>query len=1622
MGADNTKTDEQYAVAVPEGFVLQEEVSVPDPEISGSIDSALTPISPELEARIAETQGVPAEPVEAEPQGIEYAVEVPEGFVLQTEDIFEGIGAGAEEIRQAPEPSILDRAQQLFRDFKEGGPEGRAKRADLVVTMANKLSLPVSFVDKNLDSIMSNPKLTSIRKPFTAEEKKKIAFTQSAIEGLTFGVFDPDEVIQREFPVQAAAGAVTGGVAIFLTTGGVLKALGLGGVAVRAGLKGEAIFAAAPRFLPPAIMTGSTFATVGGIREAVEQVEKKDINPLKLGGEIMLSFGEGFGLGFAGQSVGQGRRVLMAAGLGYVSGKTRGHSNEEAAVQGAIWGGIEVFGGIGRDQNLKNRAIIDLRDRLATYAKKVKPDMSVARSVVEAHKYMNRLARSMGVSLDEALTKTPIKYLERASKHFVKLIKDFKGTKGVNALDLGAQDLAKEAAKLPVKTAGPMKGKFTAAEKGAVKEVLDLVSFFEPTQKVRTEEGLKILAGGFPEDLGKKGYSTKDLEAVAAKVEAGKPLTERQTGIFNDMMAVADKAGLLLPTQQGAPSGVLASVEPIEDIPAFKNTEAAEAFGKAATPAQVQALQNQQVKLQTEFDNLMDAGKENEALLLASGQKQFVNEALKVVKPLAAAGEPSLGPVSKGEVAKPILNQNQLKKIQKKKDIKLKQEDIGDLPTAHKVLSQLIRQRRAEIDTGNFLTNKFVNQLEQQLTPEQEMMIPFIIEGTDMPKEVEEIFNLPGLVERFNQQKELLKPIAKQVSEHFNEGWAFMQENMDQMTAQEIENYVTHFWNLPKQPKHKGKKHGRAEIVNWFVTRNKFLKKRVIATYAEGIRLGYKPKTLNITELIKVHDNIMIKSIANQKLVKQLMNLRANGVPLIERVDKAPIDWVYFPHPALQKALFIPGAPKRGEKVSNDLIVIMNELGLAIGRRLSPTVFGRPSRTLGVFRLGKRPPEIALRRFFETRTLAHEIGHFIDSKLRLGESFVNRFKDEIYALNRERIEKFRGQPGPYGQEYAESVEEQIAEFFAFLFADTQKAYDVAPNATSFMLKMLRTDGTLSRLVDLNFENNAKVTLEEQLNVLTKLPVKVHPDLAKPLKVVFDERFNHPVINAYEAINGVLKKTELSFSLFHHFALGETSVAMIGPKRTFNIAFNPKRVYKALAEGQYDVFLKEEVALDAIESGVQFGATADIPVKKIQKALDDFATATKNKAILGKAAEYLATFNKVWDKALWNYYHDALKLYAYEHLITKIDPNGNIKKQKEEIAQIVNDTFGGQNWELLMVTPKTLQLASWGLLSPDWTTSTVRQGMALTGAGAIHKETKPLRAKIGQFFWLKAFLYFGVGINLLNVATRKYDQSKNPGKYKGFDSLVDFTLLGNSIGHKTHIFAGRFEDGSERYIRWGKQFREVPELIVDDLSINPFSATVKKIGSKVAPVPQALSLITTGHTLSGFEVRDISEAEGWSRTFATVKQLLKTPLPFASRNIIEEGKEFAITDLAMPSSKGMTRAKAIRLYKIGIERSDERIMKEVFTSAIMNGLPAASLMQAASSSIKAEKTIELKRNLRSIEQVEKALKSVKDIKDKERLLKMRMRMLTDEAEVKVIIEGLDLFNLRMSEIKAEFGID
>ncbi len=850
-----------------------------------------------------------------------------------------------------------------------------------------------------------------------------------------------------------------------------------------------------------------------------------------------------------------------------------------------------------------------------------------------------------------------------------------------------------------------------------------------------------------------------------------------------------------------------------------------------------------------------------------------------------------------------------------------------------------------------FESSKEINDVKIALPKMKDReVIPFLMERTGVPSQLGRP-DLEALIKDPARKQELTK-VAEKAKKHFKKSWDYMQEHIKDFDAQEIENYVTHIWDIPKS-KVRG-------AVNWFATRNPFLKKRFIDTYKKGIELGYKPKTLDIAEIMNIHDQYVIKTTENIKLIEGLKKLQdESGTNLILRSDKAPDDWIVSDHPILKRAMVV-GMAKVTVPVKTFNTTIIESIDKI--RTIEKSVAG------GAVDVSK-----------PIKKLEQVMGHALEMRgMTPGESkaYMARLKS-AYAGK---------EVGEVGEKVTETQQKDIK-------------------------KIIR-------------EVEGKFPVD--VPIFQKVPVKYHPDLDPLMKSVFGKRFQSTPLQIYEAVNAGLKQTQLGFSLFHHAALIETGVATIGPVQTAKIFANARAMWRALKHNRYDVYEEKfEVAKDGIKHGLQVGAITDVQRGLLNDALknvEDYLNRVHKN--LGLPVKGLRKGKDLWDKALWDYLHNNLKVYGYESLVTKELARGKnltagqITDIKKEVAQFVNDTFGGQNWEGMMTDPKNLQMAQWVLLSPDWTLSTIRQALSVTGIGKATEGGGKTRRRMGLSFAAKALFYFGGGVNLLNYMFSKYDNAKQRGV--PFLKGDGVTMVENDPGHKTHLFVGRYPDGTKRYIRWGKQFREGPELIYDQTAgqISPVTAVIHKAGGKAAPAMQLISTIFTRTSLGGFRNKELADKVGWSWVGAATKEILKTPLPFAFKNTLNETKQFKLTDLAFPSSKGMSYYKGKKLFKLAITKQKIKYVENVYKALIENNIAADEVWKDAITEMKREAAAEIGKDIRLGKITEPAtLEEFKGMsREQKRELSRKAQLESWEVLIKAVDERYNAFLLERDIMK------
>lgn len=580
-------------------------------------------------------------------------------------------------------------------------------------------------------------------------------------------------------------------------------------------------------------------------------------------------------------------------------------------------------------------------------------------------------------------------------------------------------------------------------------------------------------------------------------------------------------------------------------------------------------------------------------------------------------------------------------------------------------------------------------------------------------------------------------------------------------------------------------------------------------------------------------------------------------------------------------------------------------------------------------------------------------------------------------------------------------------------------------------------------------------------------------------VVFDTYQSSPFWKTFDTLASSAKKLELGFSGFHAGALTEVymvqNMVEFGPKKA--MANFMKYIFVDTAKNhELPCFANPEDFQEAASHLVKFGATNDYAAADVQNMFDNMrdamikvqkklkdgnkisGTVAKASMPLKVATQMLSLINKGMDVALWDYLHDGLKLATYRMRADKTKERAKKKgwteeelsRALDEDGQFVNDMFGGQHWDVLGASHRTLRYAGRVLLSPDWNASTTRHFLALTGFGSIwneatfenfkqyykrlkHKELTP-EDEGRRSRQISALLCYGIGFmvfyegiaNGINAAFRALDEEKERKKaeeirktnpsYKSMYELAygdegmkwyDYLMRGNSLGQQSKIFLGRYEDGTEMYVRHGKQFREVPEYLFNHKGELEFPGPMvqRMIGKANPMVRMTLDDI---NYLSDFQASH-ADQEIQRKYGKTIGLLYKDALYWAPFLIpSQENKEFKAVDFFFPSSKGFSPWKAQSYFKDFILSGDMEGVVMTYQSCQRNGIDPEAQIKAAIGSVKALESAEMSDGVTSLQEASKRFDAAKSITEKKKM-RQKMKKFLSQSDYKAFTqkEALDM---------------
>lgn len=580
-------------------------------------------------------------------------------------------------------------------------------------------------------------------------------------------------------------------------------------------------------------------------------------------------------------------------------------------------------------------------------------------------------------------------------------------------------------------------------------------------------------------------------------------------------------------------------------------------------------------------------------------------------------------------------------------------------------------------------------------------------------------------------------------------------------------------------------------------------------------------------------------------------------------------------------------------------------------------------------------------------------------------------------------------------------------------------------------------------------------------------------------VVFDTYQSSPFWKTFDTLASSAKKLELGFSGFHAGALTEVymvqNMVEFGPKKA--MANFMKYIFADTAKKhELPCFANPEDFQEAASHLVKFGATNDYAAADVQNMFDNMrdammkvqeklkdgnkisGTVAKASMPLKVATQMLSLINKGMDVALWDFLHDGLKLATYRMRADKTKERAKEKgwsaeelnRALDEDGQFVNDMFGGQHWDVLGASHRTLRYAGRVLLSPDWNASTTRHFLALTGFGSIwneatfenfkqyykrlkHKELTP-EDEGRRSRQISALLCYGIGFmvfyegiaNGINAAFRALDEEKERKKaeeirktnpsYKSMYELAygdegmkwyDYLMRGNSLGQQSKIFLGRYEDGTEMYVRHGKQFREVPEYLFNHKGELEFPGPMvqRMIGKANPMVRMTLDDI---NYLSDFQASH-ADQEIQRKYGKTIGLLYKDALYWAPFLIpSQENKEFKAVDFFFPSSKGFSPWKAQSYFKDFILSGDMEGVVMTYQSCQRNGIDPEAQIKAAIGSVKALESAEMSDGVTSLQEASKRFDAAKSITEKKKM-RQKMKKFLSQSDYKAFTqkEALDM---------------
>jgi len=312
-------------------------------------------------------------------------------------------------------------------------------------------------------------------------------------------------------------------------------------------------------------------------------------------------------------------------------------------------------------------------------------------------------------------------------------------------------------------------------------------------------------------------------------------------------------------------------------------------------------------------------------------------------------------------------------------------------------------------------------------------------------------------------------------------------------------------------------------------------------------------------------------------------------------------------------------------------------------------------------------------------------------------------------------------------------------------------------------------------------------------VMKKADVYAPEEVAKSLNnILASRRSSSGFVNGIAAFNSAVKQSILSYSGFHFIAF--TRAHVLSTKFSKPADVSPITAYKA---GLQMLAEQHPIGQKLIQKGMTLNRQPDW-VEGVE-AHNTWLGKQMDRLSFTKAAkDKLIDLNTQFHHYLFNTYGAGLKMFDGVNMVKQElakNPNANPDEVYARVAKLMNDTYGGINWDRMrgthMQNPTNRRVASMLLLAPDWTASNLRMArkfFARGDEGGLYRRAWGRVLLRGAMLTTAANAIMAVwddkddngnDLTWTEAMQRRYSKSWELGKLRS--TMIDITPLYRAIG-------------------------------------------------------------------------------------------------------------------------------------------------------------------------------------------------------------------------------------------------